>query len=75
MPVKSTRNLHKAEIISLDVIERRILALRGHSVMFDRDLATALRRRNANIKPSRQAQSRSLSGGFQVPSHAHNLWS
>jgi hypothetical protein len=40
MPVKSTRNLHKAEIISLDVIERRILALRGHSVMFDRDLAT-----------------------------------
>jgi hypothetical protein len=40
MPAKSTSKTQKAEIISLDVIERRILALRGHSVMFDRDLAT-----------------------------------
>ena len=40
MPAKSIRKTQKAEIISLDVIERRILALRGHSVMFDRDLAT-----------------------------------
>jgi hypothetical protein len=40
MPAKSSRKIQKAEIISLDVIERRILALRGHSVMFDRDLAT-----------------------------------
>jgi ORF6N domain-containing protein len=40
MPTKSTTKTQKAEIISLDVIERRILALRGHSVMFDRDLAT-----------------------------------
>jgi hypothetical protein len=39
MPTKSVRKTQKAEIISLDVIERRILALRGHSVMFDRDLA------------------------------------
>lgn len=39
MPTKSTKKAQKAESISLDVIERRILALRGHSVMFDRDLA------------------------------------
>ena len=39
MAAKSIRKTQKAEIISLDVIERRILALRGHSVMFDRDLA------------------------------------
>ena len=30
----------KAEVISLDVIERRITELRGHRVMLDRDLAT-----------------------------------
>ncbi len=39
MPARSNRKTQKAEIISLDVIERRILALRGHSVMLDRDLA------------------------------------
>jgi hypothetical protein len=39
MSAKSIKKTQKAEIISLDVIERRILALRGHSVMFDRDLA------------------------------------
>jgi hypothetical protein len=39
MPAKSIRKIQKSEIISLDVVERRILALRGHSVMFDRDLA------------------------------------
>jgi hypothetical protein len=40
MAAKPTRKTQKAEIISLDVIERRILALRGHRVMLDRDLAT-----------------------------------
>jgi len=40
MPTKSFRKIQKAEIISLEVIERRILALRGHRVMLDRDLAT-----------------------------------
>jgi hypothetical protein len=40
MRTNSSRKAQKAEIISLDGIERRILALRGHSVMFDRDLAT-----------------------------------
>ena len=40
MPAKSIGKLRKAEVISLDVIERRILALRGHRVMLDRDLAT-----------------------------------
>jgi hypothetical protein len=39
MPTKSSKKPRKAEIVSLDGIERRILALRGHSVMFDRDLA------------------------------------
>jgi hypothetical protein len=39
MPAKSTRKIQKLEIISLDVIERRIIALRGHRVMLDRDLA------------------------------------
>jgi ORF6N domain-containing protein len=39
MPAKLTQKNQKAESIPLDVIERRILALRGHSVMFDRDLA------------------------------------
>jgi len=39
MPVKTKSKTQRAEIISLDGIERRILALRGHSVMFDRDLA------------------------------------
>ncbi|MGA3186280.1 MAG: ORF6N domain-containing protein [Bryobacteraceae bacterium] len=39
MPVKSIRKTQKAEI-SLDVIERGIIALRGHRVMPDRDLAT-----------------------------------
>jgi hypothetical protein len=39
MPAKSIKKTRKPEIISLDAIERRILALRGHSVMFDRDLA------------------------------------
>jgi hypothetical protein len=40
MPTKSFRKIQKAEIISLEVIERRILALRGQRVMLDRDLAT-----------------------------------
>jgi hypothetical protein len=40
MPTKSFRKTQKAEIISLEVIERRILALRGHRVLLDRDLAT-----------------------------------
>jgi hypothetical protein len=39
MPAKSIKKTQKAKIISLDVIERPILALRGHGVMFDRDLA------------------------------------
>jgi hypothetical protein len=39
MPLKSTRKAQKPEVISLDVIERRIVALRGHRVMLDRDLA------------------------------------
>jgi hypothetical protein len=40
MPTKSIKKIQSAEVISLDVIERRILALRGHRVMLDRDLAT-----------------------------------
>jgi hypothetical protein len=40
MPAKSNRKVQKAEVISLDVIERRIVSLRGHRVMVDRDLAT-----------------------------------
>jgi len=40
MPAKSIKKIQKAEVISLDVIERRILTLRGHRVMLDRDLAT-----------------------------------
>jgi hypothetical protein len=40
MAAKPTRKIQKAEVISLDVIERRIVALRGHRVMLDRDLAT-----------------------------------
>jgi hypothetical protein len=40
MPTKSSRKVQKAEAISLDVIERRIVSLRGHRVMVDRDLAT-----------------------------------
>jgi hypothetical protein len=40
MPAKSNRKTQKAEVLSLDVIERRIVALRGHRVMLDRDLAT-----------------------------------
>jgi hypothetical protein len=39
MAPKPTRKAQKAEVISLDVIERRIVALRGHRVMVDRDLA------------------------------------
>ncbi len=39
MPIKSTVKIMKAEVISLDVIERRILTLRGHRVLQDRDLA------------------------------------
>ncbi|HTB14909.1 MAG TPA: ORF6N domain-containing protein [Bryobacteraceae bacterium] len=39
MPTKTSKKTRKIEIVSLDGIERRILALRGHSVMFDRDLA------------------------------------
>jgi hypothetical protein len=40
MPTKSTKTAQRAEVISLDVIERRIIELRGHRVMLDRDLAT-----------------------------------
>jgi hypothetical protein len=40
MPTKSTKTAQRAEIIPLDVIERRIIELRGHRVMLDRDLAT-----------------------------------
>jgi hypothetical protein len=40
MPISALRKVQRAEVISLDVIERRILALRGHRVMLDRDLAT-----------------------------------
>ncbi len=39
MPAKSATKTQKAEVISLDVIERRIVASRGHRVMIDRDLA------------------------------------
>jgi hypothetical protein len=39
MPAKSVARIQKAEVISLDVIERRIVPLRGHRVMLDRDLA------------------------------------
>jgi len=39
MPAKPTRKTQKAEVMSLDLIERRIVALRGHRVMLDRDLA------------------------------------
>jgi hypothetical protein len=35
-----TSKVNKAEVISLDVIERRILLLRGHRVILDRDIAT-----------------------------------
>jgi hypothetical protein len=35
-----TRKVHRVEVISLDVIERRILPLRGHRVILDRDIAT-----------------------------------
>lgn len=40
IPTKSLRRLQKAEVASLDGIERRIVTLRGHRVMLDRDLAT-----------------------------------
>ena len=40
MPVKSISKIQKAEIVSLDSIERTIVILRGHRVMLDRDLAT-----------------------------------
>jgi hypothetical protein len=40
MPAKSISKLQKAEVISLDSIERTIVILRGHRVMLDRDLAT-----------------------------------
>ncbi len=39
MPTKTTRKTRKAEVMSLDVIEQRIIAMRGHRVMLDRDLA------------------------------------
>jgi len=39
MPANPFSKTQKAEVISLDVIERRIVALRSHRVMFDRDLA------------------------------------
>ena len=40
MTTKTNRKVQKAEVISLEVIERRIVALRGHRVLLDRDLAT-----------------------------------
>ena len=40
MPTRALRKVQRADVISLDVIERRILALRGHRVMLDQDLAT-----------------------------------
>jgi hypothetical protein len=40
MPSKTNGKTQKAEIISLDVIERGIVTLRGQRVMLDRDLAT-----------------------------------
>src|SRR5277367_1951123 len=40
MPTKTNGKIQKAEVISLDVIERGIVALRGHRVLLDRDLAT-----------------------------------
>jgi hypothetical protein len=40
MPTNTSRKIGKTEIISLDVIERRIVAVRGERVMLDRDLAT-----------------------------------
>lgn len=40
MPTRLTKKNQKAEAVSLDVIERRIVILRGHRVMLDRDLAT-----------------------------------
>jgi ORF6N domain len=40
MPTKTTRKTRKAEVMSLDVIEQRIIAMRGHRVMLDRDLAS-----------------------------------
>jgi hypothetical protein len=43
MPAHSIKKLQEAEVISLDVIERRIIVLRGHRVMLDRDLATLYR--------------------------------
>jgi hypothetical protein len=39
MPTKSTRKIQKAQAISLDVVERRIIPARGHRVLLDRDLA------------------------------------
>jgi hypothetical protein len=39
MPTKTNGKIQRAEIISLDVIERGIVTLRGHRVMVDRDLA------------------------------------
>jgi hypothetical protein len=39
MPTKSISKVQKAEVISLDVIERRIIPARGHRVLLDRDLA------------------------------------
>jgi ORF6N domain-containing protein len=40
MSTKSISKIQKAEIVSLDSIERTIVILRGHRVMLDRDLAT-----------------------------------
>ena len=39
MLAKPTGKAQKAQVISLDVVERRIIPARGHRVLLDRDLA------------------------------------